>query len=176
MLKPLRLALFEQKADALLSNILVREAAPSDELAILAIRNNPENYKWFFQNSVVTAEEHSSWFLKRMDESKFFTLVAENVGDVVGVAYLSDFKSGKPKVSINIRPGLKSKGIGSALLTELVIRSKLENLDFLFAEIKSSNLRSIQFFSKNGFTLTNQDSCKQLTIETEVIRLVLNLH
>jgi len=175
MLKLLRLASSEPRNDILEKNILVREASLVDELEILTIRNHPENYKWFFHETSISAEEHAKWFKTRLLDAKFFTLVAEVESGVVGTAYLSNFKSTTPKVSISIKPGSHTKGVGSKLLKELILRSKSANLNSIFAEIKSSNLASINFFSQNGFALANRDSRKLGSTQVEVITFFLNL-
>jgi L-amino acid N-acyltransferase YncA len=175
MLKLLKSALSELRNDILTRSILIREVSLVDELEILTIRNHPENYNWFFHKNSISSEEHAEWFKTRLLDAKFFTLVAEVESHVVGTAYLSNFTSTTPKVSISIKPGWKAKGIGSKLLKELILRSKSANLNSIFAEIKSSNLASINFFSQNGFSLANGDFRRLGNTQVEAITLVLNL-
>lgn len=175
MLKLLKSALFELRNDILTRSVLIREVSLVDELEILTIRNHPENYNWFFHKNLISTEEHAEWFKTRLLNAKFFTLVAEVESRVVGTAHLSNFTSTTPKVSISIKPGWKAKGIGSKLLKELILRSKSANLNSIFAEIKSSNLASINFFSQNGFSLASGDFRRLGNTQVEVITLVLNL-
>lgn len=176
MPKLLRLASFEPKNEVLMIGILVREVVPKDELAVLEIRNHVENYKWFFEDNSVPADEHAKWFETRLLESSFFTLVAEIDGSVVGTAYLTDINSTTPKVSVSVKPESKAKGVGHALLNELTLRCKLENLDAIYAEIKSSNLSSIHFFSKNGFVVANPNFGKLRSSRSDAILLSINLN
>lgn len=175
MQRLLKLVLSELRSDILQRNIVVREASLDDELGILAIRNHPDNYKWFFYERSISAEEHAEWFKTRLLDAQFFTLVAVVDGGVIGTAYLSDLKFTVPKVSISVKPDSQAKGVGTKLLKELVSRSKSASLDSIVAKIKSSNLDSIRFFSQNGFILANVDSKKTGTIQADVITLSLNL-
>jgi L-amino acid N-acyltransferase YncA len=175
MPKPLRLASFEPKNEVLMTSILVREVVPKDELAILEIRNHADNYKWFFEDNSIPVDEHAKWFETRLLESRFFTLVAEIEGSVVGTAYLTNLKSTIPKVSISVNPGSKAKGVGHALLNELIKRCKSANLKSIYAEVKTSNVASIYFFSKNGFVLTNSNFEKQSVPRVDAILFSINL-
>jgi L-amino acid N-acyltransferase YncA len=136
------------------SSFHVREVNLNDEAVLLSIRNQPENYKWFFDESEITPENHSKWFSTRMQDLKFFTLVAVVSGQVIGVVYLDSIQT-NPKVSINIKPGFKGIGVGTALLKELILRAKSVKIESICAEIKDTNADSLHFFLKNSFVREN---------------------
>jgi L-amino acid N-acyltransferase YncA len=169
------LVLSEPRSDVLKNVVVVREASIGDEKQILTIRNDPKNYRWFFNDFPITAEEHSKWFKKRLHHANFFTLVAEVDNCVIGIAYLSEFDGATPKISISIKSDFQANGIGSKLLKELVLRSTSVGLDSVFADIRCSNVSSIRFFSRNNFITVSQDSKRTGEIHTEVLTLVLKL-
>ena len=99
--------------------------------------------------------------MERISTSRFFTLVAELNGEVIGIASLNDFRNLAPKISININPEFSNKGVGGTLLRELIQRSRTADIKFLTAEILKTNLNSFHFFLKNNFKLE--------TVETRVL-------
>ncbi|CAB4720683.1 unannotated protein [freshwater metagenome] len=170
------MALFAAGIKSLEESIEIREVTVNDEFAILEIRNHPENFKWFLNDSSVSIDEHSEWFKSRLDKSKFFTLIAESKDEILGIAYLSDPTVYSPRVSISIKPGSKGKGVGSSLLKELIRRSKSVNLESLSAEIKGGNCSSISLFSRSGFVMNHLESEIQEVRAFGVLRLILNLN
>ena len=175
MPRPLKLALSEVRNSSLKREILIRELALGDELDLLAIRNEPENYQWFFSDTLVGAEEHRDWLKARLSESRYFTLVAQMGSEVIGVAYLNDIKFTTPKVSISIKDEMKGMGVGTKLLDELIVRSKSLGFSSLSAEIKSENLASIRFFLNKGFILDELESNNIESTQTSVVIVSLNL-
>lgn len=175
MLKLFRSGLFGHRNRTLKNKILIREVNSNDEPKLLVIRNNPENYKWFFHDSTVTIEEHASWFKERLLKASHFTLVAEIEGDIIGTAYLSNMHAIIPSVSISILPGMKGLGIGTKLLQELVAKSKSLNIEAISAEIKASNVASIEFFYRNGFVEIKKQTELLDDFNSDRVLLHLNL-
>ena len=176
MLRLSKSDLFELGNKVLNKDIFVREVTSDDELQLLAIRNDPENYKWFFSNALVPLDEHKEWFKERLMHAKFFTLVAEVDNDVIGIAYLSDFSLASPKISISVKPGMKGLGVGTKLLQELIVRSRTASINSILAEIMSSNIASMKLFSCNGFVEVSLDSRKFDETQTGGVTLSLNLN
>jgi L-amino acid N-acyltransferase YncA len=156
-------------------NLLIREITAADESAVLFIRNEPENYKWFFHETTISPEEHAIWFKQRASRLSKLTLVAEEDSEVIGIAYLTEFDSNKAGISISIQPKSVGKGAGTLLLQELMIRSKDLNFTSIFAEIKSSNSQSIGFFTKNGFARNSSEIRIYGNQQIDVITLSLQL-
>ena len=161
--------------DILVGKIFIREAGLDDESAILEIRNHPENFRWFFQETPISPHIHRDWYSLRLSDAKFFTLVAEVNDQIIGTVYLTDVESSKPKVSISVMPNSKAEGVGGELLMHIIKRSKLAKLDSIIAEIKSTNLTSINLFSRNGFVPDDSQPRKHSKTQVEVVTLVLNL-
>ena len=175
MLKRLKLALFETSNENSMKKLIVREVSKLDETAFLSIRNHPDNYKWFFNSSKISVEEHRDWFHARILNMQFFTLVAEIDNEVVGMAYIIDATHLSPRISIGIKPSSSSSGVGTKLLSELVLRAKIRGIASLTAEILTTNSISIRFFSKSGFSLESESNSFDKTRKQEVVYLSLNL-
>jgi len=175
MLKRLKLALSEISKENSMGNLIVREVSKKDEIAFLSIRNHPDNYKWFFNSSTISVEEHRDWFHKRVLNMQFFTLVAEIDNEVVGMAYVTDTTHLSPRISIGIKPSLSNSGVGTKLLNELILRAKIRGFNSLTAEILNTNLISIRFFSKSGFKPESDDKSFHKNRKQEVIYLSINL-
>ncbi len=172
----LKLALFAARSKGLKKAFVIREVSANDEFAVLDIRNHPENFKWFVNNTSISIEEHSEWFKIRLEKSKFFTLVAESENEILGIAYLDDETVYSPKVSISIKPGSKGVGVGSGLLKELIRRSKSVNIESLSAEIKHTNSSSIALFSRSGFVVNYLEAETQAVSLFGSLRFFLNLN
>jgi len=157
------------------NDVLIREITAGDKLDLLAIRNDPENYKWFFHETSISEEEHTRWFKDRLLTAKFFTLVADLNNRVIGIAYLNEFNSTIAKISINIKSDMKGIGAGTKLLQELITRSKTTNINSLHADIKISNEASIYFFTQHGFVDASHNSKNLHDIHTEGATLILSL-
>lgn len=153
----------------------VREISQSDELEILKIRNNPEIFKWFFNDSPITTEIHRKWVADRVKFSKNYTLVAEFNGKVIGTAYLDEPQSLSPKISISVSPDFRKDGTGTSLLVELISRAKKGQMKSIRAEILKSNSSSLKFFEKNGFSRIGSETHALTKSKKEVVLLYLNL-
>ena len=158
-----------------MENLIVREVSKKDETAFLSIRNHPDNYKWFFNSSTISVEEHRDWFHERILKMQFFTLVAEIDNEVVGMAYLSNTKHFSPRISIGILPSLRDSGTGTKLLSELILRAKIRGFNSLTAEILNTNSISIRFFLKSGFKPESDDKSFHKNRKQEVVYLSINL-
>lgn len=156
-------------------DLIIREVKESDESALLSIRNQPENYKWFFRETTISTKEHAAWFRLRLMISSQLTLVAEENGSVIGVAYLSESQENVMTVSINIQPKSVGQGLGTKLLKELIARARSLGLISIFAEIKSANIESVRFFIKNGFTRDSLETRRFGNSEIEVVTLSIKL-
>lgn len=72
----------------------------------------------------------------------------------IGVVFMS-IDNTIAKISINLNPSHRGKGLGSILLKSSMLnaRKSLPKLRKFSAEIKNSNAASIKIFAKNGFKL-----------------------
>jgi phosphinothricin acetyltransferase len=139
--------------------MLIRAASPRDLLAITQITNallSTTTYEW--TETPYTFEERARW-LRDQEAARFPVLVAVEEHTVVGWASYSDFRNSKRwpgyrytvEHTIHIVESHWGRGIGRALIAELVDLARAEGKRVMVAGIDSSNAPSIRFHSQLGF-------------------------
>ena len=78
-------------------------------------------------------------------------LVAESAGHIVGYAGLMCIDPIADVQTIAVVPEQEGKGIGSALLTELIRESRLRQADDVLLEVRADNPRAQQLYLRFGF-------------------------
>ena len=137
--------------------VTIRPAAANDLHGILAIVNHAILYTTaIYDYEPRTIEAQQQWFDDKMKEH-FPVIVAEADAKIVGFASYGAFN---PKVgyrrtvehSVYVADGLSGNGIGKQLLYELISLAKSQKLHVMVGLIDASNIRSIEFHKKFGFT------------------------
>lgn len=104
-------------------------------------------------------DETLVWFDQRC-RAGHPVLVAELDGDVVGYACWTSFRGGDRfpgyrhtvELTIHVRGDLHGRGVGRALLTELIERARQQAAHVMVAGIDGANDASIAFHHVMGFT------------------------
>lgn len=98
-------------------------------------------------------DPYPSYFLSELarDNPETFLVLTLN-NEVVGYGIIDHWEDHDHLISIAVRPDLRRKGFGEALLAELEKRRSKERP--LKLEVRQSNLAAIQLYSKRGFTKT----------------------
>ena len=112
---------------------------------------------------IVSLDEHNLWFESSSDLNRVI-YIGENDGLKVGICRF-DFNEKElcSKVSINMNPTVRGKGLGKVFLKSSV-EMYLDQTNYdLIAKIKTDNIASKKIFSYAGFEL----------IETNVNELLL---
>ncbi|MGO4804162.1 ribosomal protein S18-alanine N-acetyltransferase [Arthrobacter sp. 2MCAF15] len=78
-------------------------------------------------------------------------LVAEIQGGIVGYAGLMCIEPISDVQTIAVVPEQEGKGIGSALLTELIVESKRRRAQDVLLEVRADNPRAQQLYRRFGF-------------------------
>lgn len=109
-----------------------------------------------FDEVPVTYEQRKEWF--NVHKGKYILLVEEQDGKIAGYASVSKLFP-KPaydisgEVSVYVGKDFRGKGIGKALLKELLVQTEKEgNFVSLFSLITGTNEASIYLHEKLGFT------------------------
>jgi phosphinothricin acetyltransferase len=124
-------------------------------------RTIAEIYNYYIEKSPATFEEVPvtvSDMEKRIQELKkdFPYLVYEENGEIVGYAYVHQYHPRSAfrftlEDSIYLRNGFQGKGIGKALLGELLRKLKNNNIHAIMASITIPNEKSIALHESFGF-------------------------
>ncbi|WP_427135850.1 ribosomal protein S18-alanine N-acetyltransferase [Pseudarthrobacter sp. S9] len=78
-------------------------------------------------------------------------LVAEFHGEIVGYAGLMCIEPISDVQTIAVVPEQEGKGIGSALLAELIAESRRRHAEDVLLEVRADNPRAQQLYRRNGF-------------------------
>lgn len=137
-------------------NTVIREALAEDLPAILSIVNDAiVNTTAIYDYNPRTLEQQLGWFDDKK-KSGFPVIVAETGGAVVGFGAYGTFRVRDAyrftvEHSVYVTPGLIGKGIGAALLLELISLARKAGMHTMIGGIDSSNTSSIVFHEKFGF-------------------------
>ena len=132
--------------------MLVRHACSSDSLDILTWRNDKTSRKNFLSEGIVSQDEHNLWFASNDRNRTMY--IGESDGFKVGICRF-DFNERElcSKISINMNPAARSKGLGKIFL-QSSIEMYLDQTNYdLKAEVKIDNIASKKIFSYAGFEL-----------------------
>ena len=134
---------------------MIRSAQPWDEGPISEIYNH------YIMNSVITFEEspvNADEMSKRIQDitSVLPWLVYESKGTILGYAYASPWKSRaayrhSAEVTVYLRKGETSQGLGTILYTELISRLRTLNYHTVIGGIALPNAASVALHKKLGF-------------------------
>ena len=137
--------------------VTIRPATVNDLREILVIVNHAILHTTaIYDYEPRTIEAQQQWFDDKVKRN-FPVIVAEADAKIVGFASYGAFN---PKVgyrmtvehSVYVADGFSGNGIGKQLLSELIALAKTQNIHVMVGLIDASNIRSIEFHKKFGFT------------------------
>ncbi|WP_428908194.1 N-acetyltransferase family protein [Niallia sp. Krafla_26] len=135
---------------------MIREATVQDMSEILEIYNDAiVNTTAVYDYSPHTIEDRMAWYQKKV-EGNFPVLVFEEEGRVVGFATYGPFRDWaaykySAEHSVYVSKESKGKGIGIALLKEIIKIATEREYKVLIAGIDAANEVSIYLHQKLGF-------------------------
>lgn len=121
----------------------IRPALPSDSVAVLAIRNDPDSVAFSPSQRPVSEEEHAAWFPRAIVGSPLFLVATDASGYVVGYVRIDALAF----VSVALAPEARGQGVASEL-----IRSAMAHIPGgLRAQVHADNAASRALFRRCGF-------------------------
>ena len=158
------------------SKILIRQIEKTDKHDLFNLRNIPEVYRWFINSGEINYDDHENWVNDRVINWPEFTLVASKNNEPVGLCYLKFISDLKFEISIHVNPTYQNFGVGSNLLSELLIVAGKREIKTILANVNSDNEQSIIFFRKHGFIdYENQNNENQFLDKRVYITMKLQL-
>jgi L-amino acid N-acyltransferase YncA len=137
--------------------MLIRDAVAADFEHITAIYNSIVLTSTAIYNDIpATLENRLAWWQGRVDQSYPF-LVAVEGDTVLGYATFGDFRTWPGyrftvEGTVHVREGVRGKGIGTQLLTELAGRARALRKHRMIAGVDAENIASLRFLEGFGFT------------------------
>ena len=144
--------------------INLRYANKKDVAILLEWVNNFDSISTKLVNeSAITLYEHSNWFSERLkDKNTHIWIIEKAENNPIGQIRFQKKISNYFDVDIYVVEEERKKGVASKTLNKAMRIS--ESLP-LRALVKKNNLRSYNFFSKNGFLLKSEDQFKWILIK-----------
>ncbi|MFS0636527.1 N-acetyltransferase family protein [Mesobacillus foraminis] len=140
--------------------MIIREAKIEDLPGMLDIYNDAvRNLTATFDLEEQTLEQRTKWFHKY--GGKYPLIVAEVEGEIAGYCGLSMYNekaayARTAEVSIYLSSRFRGKGIGGALMTEILKRAREEDFHAIIAGITEGNDVSVKLHEKFGFKLAGR--------------------
>ena len=140
---------------------IIRDATEADLPAILAITNEAiANTTAVWNNTPATLAARTAWMHERQARG-FPVLVAAEAAQVLGFASFGDFRPFEGYLhtvehSIYVAPEAQGRGVGRALLGELILRARRIGKHVIVAGIEAGNTASITLHERSGFVETGR--------------------
>ena len=141
-----------------MSNVSVRPARAADSAAVAALRAHYALTSASWAYDPPEAASAAADFASLLAEG-YPAVVAEQAGAFLGFASAAPFRGGRGKpgyrfaaeTSVYVAPERKRRGVGRAILAELVTRAKAKGLEAMVGGIDSANAGSIALHEQAGF-------------------------
>lgn len=134
---------------------VLRPAREDDRDHVLEWRNDPLARRMSDHQRHITASEHTRWFRTKLasSECRMYIAVAD-LDERLGVVRFDLIQEGVARVSINVVPSLRRRGVGKRLLELGVDCFLATNPDVhrIEAIIKDENAHSAHLFAQVGFS------------------------
>ncbi|MFC4355631.1 GNAT family N-acetyltransferase [Chryseomicrobium palamuruense] len=136
---------------------MIRQATPSDLEAILTIYNDAiVNTTAVYSYHAQTLEDRKVWFVQKQTDG-YPVIVYEVEGNVAGFATFGPFRAWPAykysiEHSVYVSSDFRKRGIGRALLQELIRLARADEYKTLVAGIDATNEQSILLHKNLGFT------------------------
>lgn len=139
----------------------IRQATEADCAAIAKIYNHAvEHTAAIWNDKTVDTQNRINWLHQRQDKG-FPVRVAEENGVVTGYASYGDWRPfdgfrHSVEHSVYVSPEYARKGIGRALLADLIEVARQAGVHVMVAAIESQNMASRHLHEQQGFVVTGQ--------------------
>jgi L-amino acid N-acyltransferase YncA len=133
------------------AGLTLRPAAAADARLVWAWRNDPVSRAASRDTAEIAWESHARWFPEALKSRRM--LIGEAGGAAVGLVRFDPGPDGVHRVSINLAPEARGRGLGGRLLA-----AACATVDGpLAAEIREDNVASERIFLACGFRKLGQE-------------------
>ena len=132
--------------------MIIRAAEWKDVHDILEWRNDPHTRNMSFNSHKITVEDHNRWFKESISSDNHHLYIGLNEKEKIGLCYFHLKDTEKiSKVSININPVHRGKGIAEKFLRMSMDFFFLERTTPILAIVKKINAPSMKIFQRCGY-------------------------
>lgn len=130
-------------------NLKFKTASLKDKKFLLDLKNEKSARENSKNNTKISKNSHETWLLKFLKNKANKLFIANYRKDKIGYVRYEEIFSKLYKVSINIKPKFRNKGLSKLILTKS--EDKIKKGSILISEIKKTNIRSIKSFNNAGY-------------------------
>lgn len=147
---------------------VLRRAAITDENLLLDWANDTEVRQQSFSSAQITPKEHRRWLLEKLADPDCMLLIGlDKQGLPIGQVRF-DCRNQRAEIDISVDSALRGNGLGKELLTRAIREfRKAGRQEVPVAEIKESNLASLEMFRHAGFVASGMWSGRNGTSRLE---------
>ncbi|MBV9565717.1 MAG: N-acetyltransferase [Bradyrhizobium sp.] len=137
----------------------IREAVAADACGILRIYNDAVAHTTAIWNEQLSSLEQRLAWLAERQQSGYPVLVAAEGPDVLGYASFGPFRPWDGyrhtiEHSVYVDDGARRRGVGHALMAELIRRARIMKKHVMIAGIEATNEPSLRLHARLGFEKT----------------------
>src|SRR6185503_5631828 len=127
-----------------MSTVTLRVMTPADLPAVLRLEHElfPED-AW--------SEEMLRGELADQPRTRHYVLAVEDGGEIVGYAGLAAAADQGDVQTIGVRDDRRGRGVGTALLTELLEEASRRRCEAVFLEVRAGNEPALRLYERFGF-------------------------
>jgi len=139
------------------SGWLLRDAGALDAAGIAAIYNHAvTDTTAIWNEATVDAANRAAWIAARQHQGYPVLVAVDGAQQVLGYASFGDWRAfdgyrHTVEHSVYVHPGAQGRGIGRALMAELIERARALGKHAMVAAIEAGNTGSIQLHQRLGF-------------------------
>lgn len=147
------------------SKISCRKARQEDLITYFEWANDPETRQQAIHPEAISLENHSTWFLKKMESSKDFMFIFEQE-DLIGQVRFDAFEH-YYVISYSVDKQHRGKGLGTILIKMALeaLQQELGRRPSVLAYVKPSNPASLKVFEQNGFIRRETKKVHNVSLE-----------
>lgn len=155
-------------------NMSIRNATQEDEKLLFYWSNDKVTRSQSFCQNIITVNEHSAWFKKKLLAPDVFIFIAEAENKFpLGMVRLDlDIKQKEALISISIDTSMRGKGIAAIFLEQVIHNFSIMKPGVKFvAEVVNSNIQSQRLFKKLNFmqVISSRNEASKFERQVEIL-------
>jgi RimJ/RimL family protein N-acetyltransferase len=137
----------------------LRKAGITDKELTFKWATNEDIRAFSFSTNVITWDEHSKWFEKRIHLKECYFYVAELEGAPVG-SIRFDVENAIATISYLVDSGHHGVGIGRILLASgmKIFLGEAKEVNQIVGYVRKNNIPSVKIFERMGFSKSENDT------------------
>jgi predicted dehydrogenase/L-amino acid N-acyltransferase YncA len=138
--------------------VTLRPAGEGDSARILEWRNDADTRRWSRTEQEVSAEEHTRWLARTLDDPGCTIWIGESDGSAIGQIRATRDEAGSAELHVTVAPEARGRGLGTVLILEAAGRVLNDpSVSRVVAHVNPGNQGSLRAFTRAGFEPAGAD-------------------